>query len=112
MKTIKLLSLLLSLISSHGAFSMSKNELSKIIKSELFESNGVSNELIQLKQKEELLRAILKNSEFIQFKDGTIIDLQDFEEINFKKPLNDDQSENSILEKFQTIEGGGTGHGG
>jgi len=112
MKTLKILGIFAALFSSQVSFSMSENELSNLFKPEAFNKNESANELDQLRQKERLLKAILKNSDFIQFKDGTVIDLHDFEENEFKKPSSNSHSDDAILEKFQTIEGGGTGHGG
>lgn len=60
-----------------------------------------------LKKKEALLQAILDNSEFIQFRDGSLIDLDN---LDLSEGLNQLQS-GSITNSIRAIEGG-TGGGG
>lgn len=66
-----------------------------------------SDRLKALQKKEALLKEILEKSEYIQFRDGSYIDLEDLEQFNRLDGLDS----NSITNSIRAIEGG-TGGGG
>lgn len=68
-------------------------------------------EISRLKAQEALLKVILKNSELIQLKDGTVIDLRDLEE-DSQRLKDQNHNPNGLMEAFRAVEGGGTGAGG
>ncbi len=72
--------------------------------------NYRKNEMRNLKEKETLLKAILKNTDLIQLRDGRIIDLRDFKNFDTHK-INKDRL-NDLNKRLSSGEGGGTGAGG
>lgn len=112
MKMIKLMSIFAILVVSNFA---QADELSFLAANEtaslLNTSSNISleSEVARLKKQEALLRAILKKSELIQLKDGSVIDLRDFE--GFLPSETKIQTLNGLMKAFMAREGG-TGHGG
>ena len=70
---------------------------------------SLQSELTRLKKQEALLKAIMKKSELIQLKDGSVIDFRDFE--GFFPTDSKVQTLDSLMKVFMAVEGG-TGHGG
>ena len=75
----------------------------------LLTKTSLSDEITSLKKKEALLNAILKNTELIQLRDGSVIDLRDFESLMPNKTQIDTMKG---LNEALMVREGGTGHGG
>lgn len=75
----------------------------------LFTKSSLSDEISTLKSKEALLKAILKNTELIQLRDGSVIDFRDFESLT---PANTQLDTMNGLNELFMVREGGTGHGG
>ena len=75
----------------------------------LFTKSSLADEISSLKQKEALLKAILKNTELIQLRDGSVIDFRDFESL---MPAKTQIDTIKGLNEALMVREGGTGHGG
>ena len=110
MKMIRNLTIFTCLLASNLASANNLND--SVSKRILGSTSKVTSyeEISRLKSQEALLKAILKNSELIQLKDGSVIDFRDLEDFQPTKGQN--HNLNGLLEVFRAVEGGGTGAGG
>ena len=79
--------------------------------SKVIKLSSSASEVSRLKAQESILKNILKHTELIQLKDGTVIDLRDLEE-GSQLLKGQNHNLNGLMEAFRAVEGGGTGAGG
>lgn len=112
MKMIKLASIFTilavsSLVQANELAFVGVNDTTSLLNSS--STVSLQSELTRLKKQEALLKAIMKKSELIQLKDGSVIDFRDFE--GFLPTETKTQTLDGLMEAFMAREGG-TGHGG